>query len=175
MFEQLNERERMLVMATGALLGLLLVFFLGFSIYRMRQKIAEEVVAARNDLTAIINIRSDIRSLPSGSEIPEMNDFLSRVSTLIKKHNLDARNISEGRESNRRDQEETLTAELQFSGIPLNNIISFLHDVEYGNQIPAGRVKELTFRKPFPNREIYDIRLVLMVKRPIESAKPGGE
>ncbi len=164
MFDKLNDRERLFIVFGVAIFLLLGLIFLGKKIGDMRARISEDVAAAREETAKIIRLRDAINNLPSPQSLPDMNQFISQTSQLMEKHSLQAADIRNRTESTAR-KEEMLIVELTFNGVGLREIIKFLHDVEFGGKVNA-RVGNLVFRKPLPQREIYDVKISLEIIKP---------
>jgi len=164
MLEKLNPRERLFVVSgVGALLSLVLIF-VGVKIYDQRQFIRESVLKERENVQIITRMRDDIRAMPSSGPLPDENEFLSKTQALLDRLKFTPQNIRPHKE-NVSANEEQLVVELTFSGVALKDALEFLHAVEYSREIPA-RVASLEFRKPLPQREIYDMRISLVITRP---------
>ena len=164
MLEQLNERERIFVLGGVGFLVLIGLLFGMFYIQELRGRISDDVARSRENVNRIQRLRDDIRSLPSRGSLPDMNRFLSMTETLLTQHQLKPQNIRNRVESKKR--EELMVVDLSFNGVPLTGIMNFIYDIEYGNRIPACTVGNAIFRKPLPNRDIYDIKISLVISRP---------
>ncbi len=170
MLDKLNPRERLLLTGLIALLAVGVLVLGGRKIREMRAKKSEDVGGFRDMLSQITNIRDTIRELPEAPPPPDKTQLVAAASQLAEKHKLKAQDI--------RDRDETtpryiqVHVELTFNGVPLRNVLEFIHDVEYGRQI-AARVSRLVFRRSLPTKEVYDVNLTLSAQKPREAA--GGK
>lgn len=169
MLEQLEDRERLFLLGGLTFVVLLGLIFGLFQIRGMRARIAEDVARSRENVGKIQRLHDDIRSMGSTGALPDMNRFLSMTETLLGQHQLKPQNIRNRVETKK--TEELMIVDLSFNGVPLRGIMNFIYDIEYGKRIPACRVGNSIFRKPLPNRDIYDIKISLMISRP----KAGGK
>jgi len=164
MLEKLNPRERLFVFGGGGLLVVMLIVFAGVQISKKRAGIEEDVVRAREDVAKITKLRDDINSLPSPQSLPDMNAFIATTTSLLEKYNLKPQDIRERPDTSSRT-EELLVLEISLNAVALKDVISFLHDVEYGRQVNA-IVGGLVFRKSLPGREVYDTKITLVIHKP---------
>ncbi len=170
MLEKFDERER-LFLVIG--LGFVLVMVLGFAVFKigdMRARIGEDVATSRNNVNKVQRLRDDIAALPSRGSLPDMNRFLSMTETLLTQHQLKPQNIRNRTEAKK--NEEQMVVDLSFNGVPMVGIMNFLYDIEYGQRIEGARVGSTIFRKPLPNRDIYDIKITLVISRPKAAREP---
>ncbi len=164
MLEKLNPRERLFIVGGGGFLLLMLLLFLGVKVKEQRDNIRQSVQEARDDVTHMQRLVADIRSMPAGGPLPDENELQTRTTQVLEGMKLTMQNIRSRKETPS-PREEQIIVEITFAGVSLKDIINFLHAVEYSKQIPA-RVGVLEFRKPLAQREIYDVRLTLVVTRP---------
>ncbi len=164
MLDQLNPRERLFVMAGGFLLGLLIVIFLGYKISQMRGGIAQRVAQERENVLKIGRLKDDINSLPSPQSLPDMNEFISQTNALLEKYKMKPQDLRERTDTSSRT-EEMLVNEISLNGVALKDIIGFIHDIEYGKRVNAS-IGGLIFRKSLPGKEIYDVKITLVIRKP---------
>ena len=164
MLEKLNPRERLLIVAFGGTLLLLLLGFIGLKVKEQRDTIRQSVGEARDDVTRMSRLVADIKGMPAGGPLPDENEFLAKTTQLLESMKFTPQNIRSRKENPTRTEEQIIV-EMTFAGVSLKDAINFLHAVEYGKQIPA-RVGVLEFRKPLAQREIYDMRITLVITRP---------
>lgn len=162
-YEKLNPRERLFVLAGGGSLLLLLLFLALSSIVQKRQELGQRVVQAREDYGRILRLREDISTMPPPREIPDRNQFKSAIFNLMESHGLKG-DLRDSVKSISRS-EEAIVEELVLKGVVLKNVIDFMHDIEYGHKINC-RIDGVSFRRSLPGREIYDVNLSLAVNRP---------
>lgn len=163
MLEKMNPRERLMVLGLAGLLGFVALLFLALKIQEQRQSIRESVNTAAANVQRIKRLRDAINAMPSSAPLPDENQFLTQTTALLDRLKLSPQNIRSHKDSPSRDQEQ-IAVELTFAGIALKDALAFLHAVEFGREVPA-RVGNLEFRKPLPNREIYDMRIQLVIVR----------
>lgn len=162
-FERLNPRERIIVMAGGLVLFLLLVFFIIKFVIIRRSELSDAVIQAREDFNRIQRLKEDIQQLPAARNIPDVNRMKSLIFTRMEKHGIRA-DIRDRVETVSRT-EERLVVDLNFKGLPLKNLIDFLHDVEFGGGLNL-QVGRFTIQRSLPDREIYDGTISLTTIRP---------
>lgn len=165
MLDKLSQRERLMLIGLLGVGLLGLVFFGGRKVMELRQKISKDVISARERVVKMEKLKNDILSLPSAKSFPDKDNFLAQATSLMTKHGLKATNRRSRVDTSR--TEEIIIVELAFTGTPLQPVIKFLHDVEYGKVVNA-QVGGLVFRKPLPKREIYDVKVSLMIRKPKE-------
>ena len=170
MFERLNERERLIVVGGGGILLLVVLILASFKIGQMRQDIRDLVAQRRDEVSKMKRIRDDLNALPQADTGWDVTRLLTATTNLLKEHNLEPQEVRDRTESGSRT-ENVMIVEVSLSGAQLQSVLDFIYDVEYGNKIPA-RIGTLTFRKPLPNREMYDVKLSLMIRTPKD--RPTG-
>ncbi|MBL8022213.1 MAG: hypothetical protein JNM27_21235 [Leptospirales bacterium] len=163
MLEKMNPRERLMVLGLAGLLGLVALLFLAMKIQEQRESIRDSVNQAAADVQRIKRLRDDIIAMPSSAPLPDENEFLTKTQALLDRLKFTPQNIRSHKDNPSRDQEQ-IVVELTFAGVALKDAIAFLHAVEFGREVPA-RIGNFEFRKPLPNREIYDMRIQLVITR----------
>ncbi|MCE9600124.1 MAG: hypothetical protein K8S54_19345 [Spirochaetia bacterium] len=163
MLEKMNPRERLFVLGAAGLVGFAILLFLAIKIQEQRESIRESVHKAADDVQRIKRLREDINAMPGSAPLPDENEFLSKTQALLDRLKFTPQNIRSHKDNPSRDQEQ-IVVEMTFAGVALKDALAFLHAVEFAREVPA-RVANLEFRKPLPNREIYDMRIQLVITR----------
>ncbi|MBI3396462.1 MAG: hypothetical protein HY042_11545 [Spirochaetia bacterium] len=173
MLDQLNPRERMFVFALIALVALGAIFVMGMKIADMRSQITNDVALAREETVRMARLRDAISAMPSPQSLPDMNQFISQTQSVMEGLKLNAADIRNRQESTSR-KEDLLIVELTFNGVSLKDIVKLMHEVEYAGKVHA-KVGSLVFRKPLPNREIYDVKVTLEIIKPKTQPAAGTQ
>lgn len=164
MMEKLNEREKLFVIGGVAVILITGLVYGIIYILNQRQTIRDSVFETREQVAAMVRLKSAIQSMPAGQSAPEKSRFLQSVNTLLEKHNLTYSSMRERKEKadGRRGAEVTLL-EINFNGIQLQSLIQFLYDVEVRKQT-GGRVYRLDIVQPLPGVEKYDVNLSIGIE-----------
>lgn len=163
MLEKLNPRERLMVLGMGGLLAAGLVIFGGLKIMEQRESIHERVIEARDDVQKMKRLRDQIRAMPASAPLPDENEFLAKTTAMLDRLKIQQQSIRSIREPASGGQ-ETVKVEIIFNLISMKDVISLLHAVEFGREVPA-RVSSLDMRKPLAGREVYEVKIHLAITK----------
>ncbi|WCL47942.1 hypothetical protein [Leptospira sp. GIMC2001] len=162
MFNQLNERERVFVFA-GILLIVVMSLFLVFNkAFELRRELSEtvnETMSQATQLDRIINDYKYYQSLETGGQDEDVNQMYSKLDQILIRYNLKEK-VSTMKDSSNtiRKEYSQITIDVSFRSVILNDIIKLVYDIEKNKQINA-KVDYLDFRKPFQDKEVYDINM----------------
>lgn len=164
MLEKLEPRERL--MLTGLLVFLVLIL-LGFIVSRIvnfRQDKNETAELYRGHVGRMARIRNTLQNLPPAPKLPDKTEMAEKAEALARKQNLQSPDIKS--DNIRTVKYERVEVKIRFHGEPLQNILKFVHEVEFGNSLHA-RVGEFDFSRAVSAKEVYDASLTLYVQKPI--------
>lgn len=161
--EKLNPRERLFLQGLVIFLLILGAGSILRVVVRSRSALHEEAMLSGQRVAQMLRVEKQIVSLPAEKEIPDMNLLKSRVFALLEKYNLKG-DIKDSVQSLSRS-EELMSVNISINGTPLQPVISFLYEIEYGGAINA-TIGDFQFTKPLPERDIYDVRISVGVRRP---------
>lgn len=162
MFSQLNERERVIVFA-GILVILIMAFYLIVQKgYQLRKELTESVnesALQSNQLDRVINDYNYFRALKTGGKDEDISEMYSKLDQILIRYNLKEK-VSTMKDSSNtiRKEYSQITIDVSFRSVSLNDIIKLVYDIEKNKQINA-KVDYLDFRKPFQDKEVYDINM----------------
>jgi len=161
--EKMTPRERLLVQGFFVFLLIVALFYMIRMITSRRDQLHEEALLSGQKVEKMLRLERQISSLPPAKEIPDRNQLKAQVFSLLDKNGLKG-DIQDGLESVSRT-EEILIENISINGTPLHPVVNFLYDIEYGGSINA-TIGNFQFRKPLPDREIYDVKISVTVRRP---------
>ncbi|NCN09163.1 MAG: hypothetical protein GW938_04905 [Leptospira sp.] len=162
MFSQLNERERVFVFA-----GLLVIFCMGFYLliqkaFDLRSSLSErvnETVSQSTQLDRVIVDYNYYKGLKTGGQDEDVSQMYSKLDQIMIRYNLKEKVSTQKDSTNtiRKDYNQ-ITIDVSFRSVILNDIIKLIYDIEKNKQINA-KVDYLDFRKPFQDKDVYDVNL----------------
>jgi general secretion pathway protein M len=162
MFSQLNERERVFVFA-----GLLVILCLGFYLliqkaFDLRSSLSEQVhetISQSTQLDRVIVDYEYYKGLKTGGQDEDVSQMYSKLDQIMVRYNLKEKVSTQKDSTNtiRKDYNQ-ITIDVSFRSVILNDIIKLIYDIEKNKQINA-KVDYLDFRKPFQDKEVYDVNL----------------
>jgi general secretion pathway protein M len=162
MFNQLNERERVIVFA-GILVILIMAFYLIVQKgYQLRKDLTESVnesAIQSTQLDRVINDYNYFRALKTGGKDEDVSEMYSKLDQILIQYGLKEK-VSTMKDSSNtiRKEYSQITIDVSFRSVSLNDIIKLIYDIEKNKQINA-KVDYLDFRKPFQDKEVYDINM----------------
>jgi general secretion pathway protein M len=162
MLNQLNERERVFVFA-GILIILLMTMYLIISkAFDMRKGLSEQVnetIAQSTQLDRIIVDFNYFKGLKTGGQDEDVSQMYSKLDQIMIRYNLKEKvsTMKDSTNTIRKDYNQ-ITIDVSFRSVFLNDIIKLIYDIEKNKQINA-KVDYLDFRKPFQDKEAYDVNL----------------
>ncbi|MCG9874231.1 MAG: hypothetical protein MH321_05520 [Leptospiraceae bacterium] len=162
MFSQLNERERVFVFA-----GLLVILCMGFYLliqkaFDLRSSLSEQVnetISQSTQLDRVIVDYEYYKGLKTGGQDEDVSQMYSKLDQIMVRYNLKEKVSTQKDSTNtiRKDYNQ-ITIDVSFRSVILNDIIKLIYDIEKNKQINA-KVDYLDFRKPFQDKEVYDVNL----------------
>ncbi|TGN18549.1 hypothetical protein [Leptospira idonii] len=176
MFDRLNDRERLFVFGGVFIVVGLLVYTVFALLADFRNKLTTEIYETGSQavqLDRIIREYNYLRSLQTTGGEEDVSVMYSKLEQILVRYNLkdkvqtmkDSTNSVEGKKDYNRIQ-----IDVSFRSVLLQDVIKLIYDIEKNKQL-LGKVDRFTFRKPFAEKEIYDVDL--RVSSYYRSAKKG--
>lgn len=162
MLNQLNEREKVFVIG-----GIVFLLFIGIYLivqrgYQIRSELSDLVVETASqgqDLDRIISDYNYYRALKSGGQDEDVSEMYSKLDQILLRYGLKDKVSSMKDTSNTIRKEYTqVTIDVTLRSVPLTDIIRLIYDIEKNKQINA-KVDYLDYRKPFQDKEVYDVSM----------------
>ena len=163
MLDKLNPRERIFVVYGGGILAALLLFYAVTFIISKRFELRDESSRAIQDIQKMSRLETQIASLPPEQNIPDLNQLKSQIFNVLEKNGLKG-DISDRTESISK-KEELIIVNISINGVQFSPVMDFIYDIEYGQSV-KGEIGKLSFNRPLADRELYDVKISVMVKRP---------
>ncbi|GBF49080.1 hypothetical protein LPTSP4_05890 [Leptospira ryugenii] len=162
MIDRLSDRERIMLFASVAFVSLLGIFVI-FSLFAdMRNALTEEIYETRSQATQLDRIVREfnyLRSLQSGGSEEDVSVMYSKLDQIMVRYNLKDK-VQTMKDSNtviRKDYNK-ITIDISFRSVLLQDVIKMIYDIEKNKQVQA-KVDYLSFRKPFAEKEVYDVNI----------------
>ena len=163
MLDKLDERERLFVFALLAVVLFSLVFVAFSRIYKYRKRLSDKVARTRSQFVELdkhIKNYNYYSSLKSG-RAQQSTEIVAKLEQLLTRHSL------KDKVSNMRDSQtlilkryNKITVDINFRSVNLEDVFKMIYDIEVNKQVNS-RVEYLNFRKPFAEKETYDVKLKL--------------
>ncbi|TGL57430.1 hypothetical protein EHQ58_14175 [Leptospira ognonensis] len=162
MLDRLNDRERLLVFGSGAFVALLGIYTILSLFVDLRNKLTEEIYETRSQATQLDRIIREynyLRSLQSGGSEEDVSVMYSKLDQILVRYNLKdkVQTMKDSTTTIRKDYSK-IQIDVSFRSVLLQDVIKMIYDIEKNKQVQA-KVDYLTFRKPFAEKEVYDINL----------------
>lgn len=168
MFEKLTARERLFVLGGGGFVFIAAVVFIFQLILDQRATVRDEVQRSSENLRRITNIRAVIENLPERDLPPDRNEIERIISSQLDRRNLTPRSSVSTREDQDTERGyQTITVSVRINGSSLVDLIRFLYDIEY-NRRPGIQIGNMNMRRSLPDRNIYDMDMDVVVRRPLQ-------
>ncbi|WP_411822687.1 hypothetical protein [Leptospira sp. 'Mane'] len=162
MFDRLNDRERMLVIGAVFLVAALGIYTILSVFVDLRNKLTEEIYETRSQATQLDRVIREfnyLKSLQTGGSEEDVSVMYSKLDQIMVRYNLKdkVQTMKDTTTVIRKDYNK-IQIDVSFRSVLLQDIIKFIYDIEKNKQVQA-KVDYLTFRKPFAEKEIYDVNL----------------
>ncbi|EIE01590.1 hypothetical protein [Leptospira licerasiae] len=165
MWQKLQPREKLLLLIAAGLILVLLVFLVVRKIYRLRTDLSETVnntpgLAAQLDKT--ISDYLFFRSLEnSNTGENDQSAFAAKLERIFSDNGVKDR-ISTMRPIPAKlidkNKYQVIVFEVNLRGVPLENVMSVLYDIDKGNKVNA-RVEYFQTNKPYQDKNTYDVNM----------------
>lgn len=163
MWNKLEEREKLVLLAGAGLLIILLLGNLLMKIYEYRTELSEQVVETRSGFTQLDKYIKDYayyKSLKSGDG-DDANTIYKKLDPIMMRYNIKDKVFTQRDSSNViLKNYNKVTIELSFKSVILNDVFKMIYDIEINKQINC-KVEHMNFRKPLAGKEVYDVNLRL--------------
>lgn len=158
MFEKLEPRERLFVYGGIVVAVVLVVFLLGGALRRARQNVSARVQESRSSAESMVQLRRQILSMQAANPLPEQSAFSQTISTELEKNNLNANSFQESPPQTQNGQ-TSYGVSVRLVAVRLEDVIRFLHGIEYPRELPAPVVENLKLTRSVSGREVYDVSM----------------
>lgn len=162
MLDRLTGRERRLILGLG-----IFVIFLGFlAIIQVaityKNEVTDEIYQSRSDINTLEKLVREYQyyqTLQIGGSEEDVSQMYSKLDQIMIRYGLKEKVLSMKDSATviRKDYNK-LTIDVSFRSVNLQDIFKLIYDIEKNNQI-QGKVDYLTFRKPFIEKEVYDVNI----------------
>lgn len=160
MLEKLEPRERTVVIG-GAVVALLALAFLGGSWFvRARAQIAQRVQQSRVIAGEMTQLKRQILSMQAANPLPEQSSFLQNVNNSLTKFNLNSSSFQETGTQTQNGQ-TTYGVNIRLAQVRLEDLIKFLHEMEYPRELPAPVVDNIKIQRAPSGREVYEVTMTI--------------
>ncbi|MDF3821525.1 hypothetical protein P3G55_16590 [Leptospira sp. 96542] len=162
MFDRLNDRERILVTGLIVVVGLLGVYTILSLLVGLRESLTEEIFETRSQATQmdrVIREYNFLKGLQTGGSEEDVSIMYSKLDQILVRYNLKDK-VQTMKDTNNSIKKEyiKISIDVSFRSVVLQDIMKLIYDIEKNKQIQA-KVDLLTFRKPFVEKEVYDVNL----------------
>ncbi|BDA78899.1 hypothetical protein LPTSP3_g18290 [Leptospira kobayashii] len=162
MLDRLNDRERMLVIGAVFLVATLGIYTILSIFVDLRNKLTEEIYETRSQATQLDRVIREfnyLKSLQTGGSEEDVSVMYSKLDQIMVRYNLKdkVQTMKDTTTVIRKDYNK-IQIDVSFRSVLLQDVIKFIYDIEKNKQVQA-KVDYLTFRKPFAEKEIYDVNL----------------
>lgn len=162
--DTLTKRERLLIFAGSITIVVLLFIILLKSIISWRVEYANKANESRseiNSLERLITKYNLYKTLQSGSGENNVNNIYTKLDPILIRYSLKS-NVASMKDAPAvvLKKYQRITIDINFKSVPLNNVFKMIYDIEKNKQINA-RIDYFKFRKPFAEKEIYDVNIKL--------------
>ncbi|TGN08280.1 hypothetical protein [Leptospira ilyithenensis] len=162
MLDRLNDRERMLVIGSVFLVAALGIYTILSIFVDLRNKLTEEIYETRSHATQLDRVIREfnyLKSLQTGGSEEDVSVMYSKLDQIMVRYNLKdkVQTMKDTTTVIRKDYNK-IQIDVSFRSVLLQDVIKFIYDIEKNKQVQA-KVDYLTFRKPFVEKEIYDVNL----------------
>ncbi len=166
MWQKLEPRERILLLAASGLVVFGLLFMAVRKVYKLRQELSERV----NDtpglavkLDKIINEYLFFNSLgDKNSGEKDQSEFSAKLERIFSEHGVKDR-ISTMRPipakpADNKGKYQVIIFEVNFRGVPLETMMLVVYDIDKGSKVNA-RVEYFQTNKPYQDKNTYDVNM----------------
>ncbi|PJZ78696.1 hypothetical protein [Leptospira neocaledonica] len=165
MLQKLQPREKILVLVAAGLVVLLLAILVVRKIYKLRTDLSETVsntpglVAQLDSTISEYLFFRGLESVNTGEN--DQSTFAAKLEKIFTDNGVKER-ISTMRPIPARpidkDKYQVIIFEVSLRGVPLENIMTVLYDIEKGNKVNA-RVEYFQTNKPYQDKNTYDVNM----------------
>lgn len=162
MFDRLTDRERLMVAGAILLVTLLGIYTILSLLIDFRNSLTDEIFETRSEATQLDRVIREynyLKSLQTGGSEEDVSVMYSKLDQILVRYNLKEK-VQNQRDSStiiRKDYNK-ITIDVSFRSVLLQDIIKLIYDIEKNKQMQA-KVDLLTFRKPFAEKEVYDVTI----------------
>lgn len=161
---KLSQRERLLLLLAAGFLALMALGWGAQWLAQGSSRRHRELQSARRNVKLLQKLKGDIDSMAAfGGSLPDQTRLVTMATTAIQNQKLNATSVRDHAEKvDRNDQK--ISVEMSFNGIPLDPVFKLLHELEYGQG--GLSVGELTIRRALSGRDVYDVHITVYVIAP---------
>lgn len=162
MFDRLTDRERVMVAGAIFLVSLLGLYTILTLLVDFRNSLSEEIFETRSQATQLDRVIREynyLKGLQSGGSEEDVSVMYSKLDQILVRYALKEKvqNQKDSTTVIRKDYNK-ITIDVSFRSVLLQDIIKLIYDIEKNKQMQA-KVDLLTFRKPFAEKEVYDVTI----------------
>ncbi len=160
MLEKLEPRERLFVIIGGILVIAALVVALGMAVRKARTSLAAEVQEARTGVQRLTELQGQIAGMQAADPLPVETQFVSNITSQLQQYSLNASTFNTLPGQTQQGQ-TTYGVTMTLRAVRLEDVIKFLHDVEYAQRLPAPVVENIRITRAVSGRELYDVNMTI--------------
>lgn len=162
MLNRFTDREKTLLIG-----AFFLVFGFGsFTVFSVvndfRTSLTDEIYETRSDATQLDRVIREYnyyQGLQSGGSEEDVSVMYSKLDQILVRYGLkDKVQTMKDTSTIIRKDYNKITIDISFRSVPLQDVFKLIYDIEKNKQL-QGKVDFLNFRKPFAEKEIYDVNL----------------
>lgn len=163
MLDKFDERERLFILVGLGVFIFTLLYVALIRIYKYRQTLSDKVAKSRSQYIQLDKNLKDYTyysSLKTGRS-EQATQIVAKLEQLLTRHSL------KDRVSNMRDSKtlilkryNKITIDINFRSVHLENVFKMIYDIEVNKHVNS-RVEYLNLRKPYAEKETYDVNLKL--------------
>jgi general secretion pathway protein M len=160
MLNKLNEREKLALLGFIVFIIFITVGYIVFKIYSIRVELTDSIQQARTDLTEIDSIISKhnyYRNIKSTQAL-DVSTIYSKLDVILIRYGLkgDRTTLNDFPETVIQKEYSKLTFEIKMRSVKLTDVFKMIYDIEVNKEIDC-KVDSLSFYKPLPGKEEYDV------------------
>jgi general secretion pathway protein M len=161
-YDKLTDREKLIVASAIGLLVFMFFYLILNKMFNLRKNLTEQLNETNSQFTQMDRVIKDYnyyRNLKSSNSDDDISQLYSKLDVVLLRHNLKDK-VATMKDSSTiiRKEYNKQTIDISFRSVSLNDIIKMTYDIEKNKEI-SGKVDYLSFRKPFQEKEVYDINL----------------
>ncbi|MCZ8156078.1 MAG: hypothetical protein O9264_08160 [Leptospira sp.] len=162
MLDRLTERERLSVFLAALFVGILGLYTILSFFVDLRNRLTDEIYETRSQATEIDRLIREynyLKSLQTGGSEEDVSVMYSKLDQIMVRYNLkDKVQTMKDSTTPIRKEYTRISIDISFRSVLLQDVIKMIYDIEKNKQV-QGKVDYLTFRKPFSEKDVYDVTI----------------
>lgn len=160
--DRLTNRERILVVSGIGLIIFLIILLLVKSLLNFRNNLTEKLLESRSGFSQMDKIIKDynyFRNLRQSPGESDVSAIYAKLDAIMVRYNIKEK-VSTQKDSTtivKKDYNK-ISIDISFRSVALQDVLKMIYDIEKNKEI-NGKIDYLNFKKPFSDKETYDVNL----------------